>query len=459
VLAICVGSIVGTGIYIRPAGIAQLLHTPGRVLLLWCAAGLLCLAGALTYAELAARFPRSGGEYAFLRETLGELPAFLFGWMRLTVGVGSMAALGAAVAIFVADLIPLAGTTWHLKLMSPWGNIPILLGVSQAVAALTILVLAVLNISGVARAGRFQGVITTLKVVGLTGLIVAIALLGRPHAAARHFIASSDAAPGVLAWGTALLAAVAAYDGWARVPMVAGEIRDPRRTLPWAIVTGLAIATVLYLTTNAAFLRVLTIDQVMASSSTAHPDAPSVASRAVATALSVNAAGLLSLLFLLSALGALHCGLLTVPRVLFAMARDGLLPRRLSGIAESARTPAVAITTVALLAVTLALLSGYERLSNMAVFGNLTFYAVNSFGLLWWRHRSTSRNDVALFRAPRGIPQLFLGAVLALLIVLVAGKSTEVLAGLALMGLGVPVYVAIRARRGAGTRVGAEHSQ
>jgi basic amino acid/polyamine antiporter, APA family len=115
-LAIVVGTVVGTGIYLRPASIAQLVHSPFRVMTIWVAAGLFTLAGALTYAELTSRLPRSGGEYAFLRETLGEFPAFLFGWMRLTVGVSAIAAMAVAVAVFVSDLVPLGGPWWRYTL-------------------------------------------------------------------------------------------------------------------------------------------------------------------------------------------------------------------------------------------------------------------------------------------------------------------------------------------------------
>jgi len=446
-LAIVVGNIVGMSVYLRPAIIAQSVHTPARLLAAWCVAGLLCLTGALTYAELAARFPRSGGEYAFLRETLGEPPAFLFGWMRLTVSVGSTAALGVAVAVFLSDLLPLGGSSWHLRFLG--GQATIDVGARQVIAAGTILMLAVLNISGVARAGRFQALVTTLKVIGLLGLIAAIFFAAHPHATPQRLNATSLGAPGVLAWGAALLAAMAAYDGWAQAPMAAGEIRDAPRALPWALITGVTVAMLLYLASNAAFLHVLTVDEIMISSSTAYPEAPSVGSRAATAALGTSAASVLTVLFLLSALGTLHCNLLLGSRVLFAMARDGLLPARLSRVAESTRTPAVAIAMWALLAMTLAVLSGYDRLSNMAVFGKLTFYAVATFGLLWWRRRTCLGNAFVGFRAPRGVPILFLVAVVVLLIVLVAGKSAEVLAGLALMGLGVPVYAAIRLRRAA----------
>ena len=446
-LAIVVGAVVGTGIYIRPAIIAQQVHTPGRLIAVWCVAGLLSLAGALTFAELTARFPRSGGEYVFLRETLGELPAFLFGWMRLTVGVGTLAAMGAGVAVFFTDLVPLPRTMWHFALPSPNGVLAIDIGYRQAVAVVFILLLALLNVSGVARAGRFQGFVTVAKVLGLVGLIGALVFFAPPSAApAGLAVEPTSPAPDLIAYGVALLAAMAAYNGWAQAPMVAGEVRDPRRTLPLTLIAGVLIATLLYLVVNAAFLHVVSFDDIVASSSTLHPDAPSVASRAVARLPSVHAGRALTLLFLVSAVGTLHCNLLLPSRVLFAMARDGLLPKRLSGIAQSARTPAAAILTLAAMGMTLAALSGYDRLSNMSVFGNLTFYAVSAAGLIRWRYRHPMQ-EKPVFVTPRGVAELFLVATIILLAALVAGGRVEVLAGLGLMALGLPVYVGILAAR------------
>lgn len=451
-LAIVVGSVVGTGIFLRPASIAQLVQSPFRVLTIWVGAGVLTLAGALTYAELAARLPRSGGEYAFLRKTLGEFPAFLFGWMRLTVGVSAIAAMAVAVAVFVSDLVPLGGLWWHYTFWCFGRSCPVDLGARQAVAVLVIFALAALNVSGVARAGRFQSIVTLAKVIGLVALIGVLAFAARAHAVDTNYSVTSSTAPGVLSYGGALLAALAPFNGWANAAMVGGEVRDARRTLPWALIVGICATVLLYVAVNAAYMHVLTMDEIAGSSSTAHPDAPSVASRAAAAVLGVNARFALTLLFLISAVGTLHCLILAPSRVLFAMARDGLLPRTLSRVAETTRTPAAAIIALAALGILLAVLGSYDRLSDMSAFGYLLFYPVNALGLIWWR-RAPRENDPGAFKAPRGVPQLFLLATVVLLVVLVVRGSVEVLAALALMGLGVPVYVSIRARRARGSPV------
>jgi basic amino acid/polyamine antiporter, APA family len=451
-LAIVVGTVVGTGIYLRPASIAQIVQSPFGVLTIWVAAGLFTLAGALTYAELASRLPRSGGEYAFLRETLGELPAFLFGWMRLTVGASAIAAMAVAVAVFVSDLVPLSALWWHHTFRFFGGSYTMDLGARQAVAVLLIFALAALNVSGVARAGRFQGIVTSAKVIGLAALIGVLAFAARAHAVDSNHSVTNGTAPGVLGYGGALLAALAPFNGWANAAMVGGEVRDARRTLPRALIVGICATILLYVAVNAAYMHVLSMDEIAGSSSTAHPDAPSVASRAAAAVLGENARFALTLLFLISAVGTLHCLILTPSRVLFAMARDGVLPRTLSRVAETTRTPAAAIIALATLGMVLAILGSYDRLSNMSAFGYLLFYPLNALGLIWWR-RTLGGNVPDAFKAPRGVPQLFLLASVVLLVVLVVRGSVEVLAALALIGLGVPVYASIRARRARGSLV------
>ena len=170
-LAIVVGGVLGTAVYIRPAYIAQLVSSPSLIMTVWIGTGLLSLAGALTYADLAAQIPRSGGEYAFLRVTMGELPAFLFGWMRLTIGAGPVAFQAIAVTVFLSDLIPLAPAWAHIGI--PWRPQPILIdfGPRQLIAVLVIAGLAILNIRGVGKAGRFQSWVTTIKVLGLLDIM------------------------------------------------------------------------------------------------------------------------------------------------------------------------------------------------------------------------------------------------------------------------------------------------
>lgn len=445
-LAIVVGAVLGTGIYIRPASIAQLVGSPTWIIAIWIATGLLSLAGALTYAELANNIPRSGGEYAFLKVTLGELPAFLFGWMRLTVGVGTVGALAVASTVFLSDLLPLGGP-WT-SVSNPWSPSTILveLGPRQLIAVLLILGLATLNIRGVGKAGRFQSWITAAKALSLFALIAAVALFGRSGAIPLDPAPGTPAPLTASAFGAAVLAALAAYNGWANVAMVGGEVQDSRRTLPWALTVGVLIVVALYVAVNLAYLHALPLGEILTANSTAHPTATSVASRAAMAALGPRAGTILPLLFMISAVGALHSNLLTVPRVLFSMARDSLLPSGLARVSAIARTPAVAIVTLASVGSTLAVLGGYDRLTNMAAFGYVLFYALNAIGLLWWRHRQKS---VGVATAPRRrwIAALFLAGMLWLLVTITMRGSAEIVAALLLMALGFPVFAYLRHRR------------
>jgi basic amino acid/polyamine antiporter, APA family len=438
---------VGSGIYIRPASIAQLVGSSLLIMSVWLGTGLLSLAGALTYGELAAQIPRSGGEYAYLRVTIGELPAFLFGWMRLTVGVGTVAALAVAVSVFLSDLVPL-GPAWF-RLPIPWstGRTLIEFGPRQLIAVALIGGLALLNIGGVREAGRFQAWVTVIKILGLLGLIASILILG--HAAPTHSYGSASASArpiGVGAYSAAMLAAWVAYNGWAQVAMVAGETKDPSQSIPWAFTIGILVVTGLYVIVNLAYLYILPLEDVLTANSSAFPTAPSIGSRAALAALGPRVGILLPMLFMLSALGTLHSHVLAVPRVFFSMARDGLFPRNLARVSSAARTPYVAIVSFASVGATLAIVGSYDRLTNMSGFGHLLFYALNAFGLLWWRRDQVRRDRPA---RRRWVAVLFLAGTLWLLVTLVARGSVEILAALALLSVGVPVFALMRHRRAA----------
>ncbi len=443
-LAVVVGSIVGTGIYIRPASIAQLVGSPTRILAVWVCAGLLSLTGALTYAQLAALIPRSGGEYAFLRTTLGELPAFLFGWMRLTVSVGTCAAMAVAVTVFLSDLVPLGHPWIQLPITWPHATLLIELGARQLLAVVIIVSLAVLNIRGVGRAGRFQATVTILKVIGLLGLIAALLAFGHAAGSSAPGPVTDPAALESAAFSAALLAGMVAFNGWANVAMLAGEVKDAERTVPWALFWGILGVIGLYVMVNIAYLHVLPMGEILSANSAAHPTASSVASRAALTALGPKMGVLLPVLFMVSALGTLHCNLMAVPRVFYAMARDGLMPAALGRVAPTAHTPAVSILTVALIGAVLAVFGSYDRLSSMATFGNLLFFALNAWGLIRW---PVGKETSIRCGIRRYLPWIFLLGSVWLLATLIAHGSVEVVWALVLIGAGLPLYLGIRAKR------------
>ena len=426
-LAIVIGAVIGTGIYLRPASIAQLVQTPAAILAVWVGAGLVSMAGALTYSDLAARLPRSGGEYAFLHATLGNMPAFMFGWMRLTLGVAIVGALAVAFTVFLADFIALGVIARRV--------IPVLL----------IAGLAALNVLGVAKAGRFQSFVTTVKVASIVALIVALIVLAPSRTTALH---SSDnfspATVGLSAFAAALLAALSSYNGWTHVTMIGGEVRDAQRSLPWALVIGLGVVIAIYLLANVAYLQALPMSDVLTSNSTAFPNAASIASRAAVAILGSGASKLLVVAFMISALGALHCHLLAVPRVFFAMARDHNMPEVLARVLPIRRTPHVAIIVLAVLGSLFAVFGSYDRLSNISSFGYLLFYALNAFGLLFAGKRLPAPPGHR--RLPLWVPISFLIATIAIIVTVVVRGLGEITVALVVLGFGLPVYVGLRWR-------------
>jgi basic amino acid/polyamine antiporter, APA family len=447
VLAIVVGAIVGTGIYIRPASIAQLLGSPALIIGVWLVGGILTLCGALTYARLAIRVPGTGGEYLFLRMTLGRLPAFLYGWMRLTVGPAVIGGLAVAFTVFLGDIVPFGGPWIHAVL--PWGDGHNLvdLGPRQAITVAMILGLAWINTKGVGRAGTFQLVVTICKVVGLLLLLAAIALLSHSPTE-QTLLPSANQDPSPLACGGALLAVMATYNGWANAAILGGEVRDAQRTIPWALVTGILIVTALYVTTNEAFLHTLSFHEIATANSTSYPDAPSVASLAVNRSLGVRAATVLPLLFAFSALGTAHCNVLVIPRVFLSMSRDGLLPTYLTRVAPRSGTPNRAIWTVSVIAATFAVVGTYDRLTNMTTFAYLVFFALTTAGFLWSCRETGSNARGKAFWAITIVAMLFLFGTSALIVASIARGSIEVLTATALISSGIPIFVAAEWLRG-----------
>ena len=425
-LAIVVGAVIGTGIYLRPASIAQLVHTPIAIVAVWLGAGLLTMAGALTYADLAARLPRSGGEYTFLRATLGNIPAFMFGWMRLTLGVSTVGSLAVAFTVFLSDFVALDDVARRV--------VPVLL----------ITVLATLNVLGVANAGRFQSLVTSVKVVGIVALVVALMVLAPSRDALAESSGPGPTTVGPSAFGAALLAAMASYHGWTSATMVGGEVRDAQRNLPWALVVGIGVVIAIYLLANIAYLQALPMTDVLTSNSTAFPNAASIASRAALATVGVRASKVLTVVFMISALGALHCNLLAVPRVFFAMARDRNMPQVLARVLPTRRTPYVAIIVLAALGTLFAVFGSYDRLTNMSSFGYLLFYALNAFGLLYAGKRLPARAGDSRLRP--WIPLVFLLGTTAILVTVAASGLREIFVALIVLAAGIPVYIGLRWR-------------
>src|SRR5512136_3092663 len=264
--ALVVGTVIGTGIFLKAGIMSQTVGDPRWMLLAWVAAGILSFAGALVYAEIGSIFPRAGGEYVYIREAYGDLLGFLYGWMRFWVASpGSIAAYAVGGATFLeATRIP--GIAGH--------RTPLAVGF--------ILFCTHLNCLSVHFGGRVQSFVTSLKVAIICGLALAIFLLAPAGSWARLLphAAGGGAWPGFAAFGTAILAALWAYDGWNNMPMVAGEIKDPRRSIPLALIIGVGGVMLIYTLINMAYVYALPFTELMNANSKLHPDALPVATKA-----------------------------------------------------------------------------------------------------------------------------------------------------------------------------------
>ncbi|HMG00091.1 MAG TPA: amino acid permease [Gemmatimonadaceae bacterium] len=440
-------TVIGTGVFLKTATMAQLVGSPSKVLLAWVAAGLLSLAGALTYAELGAMMPEAGGEYVFLREAYGDLPAFLFGWSSvMLIASGGLAAVSTALASFLASFVPL-DAVWVTRDFQLLGQVVHWrLGIQQIVAVAMILLFAGVNARGIKLGSRVQWVATVAKLGGIAIIVFGAFLLSRTGSW-EHLKTSEVAriAPaGVGAFGAAMIAALWAYQGWANVPMVAGEIEKPERNIPRALIYGMLIVILVYLITNLAYFYALPFSDILTSNSTAYRDALPVAAAAAQT-FSSYGAQIVSIAFAIAAIGALNAITMMNARVPFAMARDGLFFRQLGNLSPTSLVPVNAIWFQGIWACVLALAGTFDQITTAAIFGVWLFTALVGSSLFILRNKLPAAPR--RYRTPGYpvVPALFVLVALWLVVNTVTAYPVESVAGLVLMALGLPFYFLFRA--------------
>jgi APA family basic amino acid/polyamine antiporter len=440
-------TVIGTGVFLKTATMAQLVGSPSNVLLAWVAAGLLSLAGALTYAELGAMMPEAGGEYVFLREAYGDLPAFLFGWSSvMLIASGGLAAVSTALASFLASFVPL-DAVWATRDFNLLGQmVHWRLGIQQVVAVAMILLFASVNSRGIDVGSRVQWVATVAKLGGIAIIVFGAFVLSR--SGSWDHLKTSEAARvapgGVGAFGAAMIAALWAYQGWANVPMVAGEIEKPERNIPRALIYGMLIVILVYLITNLAYFYALPFSDILTSNSTAYRDALPVAAAAAQT-FSSYGAQIVSIAFAIAAIGALNAITMMNARVPFAMARDGLFFRQLGNLSATSRVPVNAIWFLGIWASVLALAGTFDQITTAAIFGVWLFTALVGSSLFILRNKLPAAPR--RYRTPGYpiVPALFVLVALWLVVNTVMAYPVESVAGLVLMALGLPFYFLFRA--------------
>ncbi len=433
--ALVVGTIIGASIFVQPSEVTGRVPSLTGSMAVWLVSGILTLLGALVVAELAAAFPKTGGVYVFLREIFSPLLGFLWGWaMFWTMHTGILAVIAMVFARYVGYFVPLG----------PMG--------AKLTAAGAILALTAINLIGVKPGSQLQTALTVIKVAAIVLLVVAGVVFGPGHSAVSGASGevildpglSADSSPvSVADFLLALAAGLFAYGGWHMVTYSAGETREPRRTLPRALVAGTLIVTACYLALNAVYFRVLPLETVIRSDR--------VAADAADAILGSGGGAILSALVIISTFGALSGIVLAGPRVYLAMAEDGLLPRWAGAIHPRFRTPHIAIVLQGLWAAVLAMTGTYRELFPRVIYTEWIFFGLLALGIYRLRFgqiqsdrmRPPAENASAQprpFRVPLWVPAVFAFAAFAVVANQVVSQPRESLIGLGFVLLGAPVY-------------------
>lgn len=419
-VAVLVGSTIGSGIFRTPAEIAGHIDDLTLFVLAWVAGGVVALAGALTVAELAILYPRSGGIYVYLREAFGKLPAFLFGWAELLIL--RPAAYGAIAVTSAEYLLRTFGVDGAPPVVGPLSR-------AQVVAVAMIATVAAVNRRGVEFGAFVQNVSTALKVAALLGL-VALGLLLAPEATAPAPAAAAPAADG--AFVLAMVAILWAYDGWCDVGFVSGEVRDPQRALPRVFILGTAAVVALYLAANLVYLRVIPLEQMAG--------APLVAADVAAALIGSLGTTLVAAAVMISTFGTLNGSMMTGPRVFYAMAEDRLFFRRLAQVHPRHGTPSASIVLGAALGIVFVSVRSFAELAGQFVIGIWPFYALSVAAVFVLRRRRPDLpRPYRTFGYP-WVPLLFLAASVFLLGNYALSQPRAFVVDCAIVLSGVPVY-------------------
>jgi APA family basic amino acid/polyamine antiporter len=448
--ALVVGIIIGTGIFLKTASMAQAVGTPMLVLAAWAAAGAVAMLGALCFAELGALLPQAGGEYVYLRTAYGEIPGFLFACNAFVLNGAAVAAYGAAVAIFVSDIHPLGAdwVSWSTHFLGHGYRFGF--GARQSLAIGVIAVFAAINCAGVMLGGRVQAVLTLAKVVAVAGVAAGVFLFSNTAAVDNLAAPTGRVSGGAAGFGAAIFSALWAFSGWQFLPMAAGEVRDPQRTLPRAIVGGTLLVLALYLAINFAYLCALPFREVASANSTAYPNAPSVAARAVQTFLGTRGASVAALIFLVSTIGSLNGVILSAARVPYAAARDGLFFAPFGRLHPVSRVPVTSLVLLALWGALLAASGTFDQLTNMAVMSYALFWIPVVLAVIVLRRRQPGAPRP--YRVPLypWVPLLFALTMVWIVVSALVTTPVESIATVVLILLGLPLYPLFRSRRRAG---------
>jgi APA family basic amino acid/polyamine antiporter len=430
-VAMVAGTIIGASIFVQPSEIARHLSTPFEIMLVWIACGVLTLFGAFVCAELASAFPQTGGLYVFLRETFSPLAGFLWGWaMFWSMHTGIIAAIATVFARYTAFFLELGD------------------GGVRVVAVLVIVALSALNYVGVRAGSRVQTSLTIAKILAIALVVLAgLALtwifeVPGSDPTVRLGAVGSDPNQSIAHLSSefllAMVAGLFAYGGWHMVTYTAGETVLPARTIPTALVVGVAIVTVCYVAMNLLYLAVLPLEVVRTSTRIAADAADAVVGR--------GGSSVMAALVMMSSLGGLTGIVLTGPRVYYSMAGDGLAFRWLAFVHPVHHTPSRAILLQAVWASVLAATGAYRQLFTRVIYTEWLFFALMAYGLFVLRRRPDYRPQYRAWGYPV-VPIVFIVASMAIVVNQIAREPMEAVIGLGIVALGAPIYYVWASRR------------
>jgi basic amino acid/polyamine antiporter, APA family len=431
-ILLVIGNVIGSGIFLTTGGMAAAIPSASLLLLAWVLGGMLAIAGGLTYAEMGAMFPRSGGVYIFLREAYGPLTAFLYGWASmLVINSGSTAAVAVGFAEYLSYFVP-AFSTAHVvaAVPAPWGTFSISAG--QLVASASIAVLGAINYVGVRSGNMVNVILTVAKVAGLAAIPIMALVAGTVQPSYTPVVPPDLVRP-LASFGIAMIAVLWTYESWYYVTYAAGEIKDPQRNVPRALVIGVLALIVIYVTVNIGYLHAVSVDQMKGVTR--------IAELAATTLMGPLGASFIALTVVISTFGCNAAGMLGGSRVLFAMARDGVFLPAASRVHPRYRTPHVAVLATTIWSIVLTLSGTYEQLFTYVMFSSILFSV--AAGLALFLLRRTRPDHPRPYRAwgYPVVPALFVLGAAAFVLNTLFEKPAESIAGLGLVAAGVPVYM------------------
>jgi APA family basic amino acid/polyamine antiporter len=441
-ISINVGNIIGTGIFLKARAMTCNVGTPGKVIVVWIAAGLLALAGALTYAELTTMRPHAGAEYVITRDAYGRFWGFLNGWTQFLISrTASAAALSVGFAIFMNDLLGGVLSTVYFKLPLPFGyEVPF--GRLQIVALLTLAITTLINCAAVSVSGHVASLITILKVI--TVLAVGVVAFTFQDGSWSHLGMANtgmctdvtETGGGMAGFAAAMLGALWAYDGWNNVSYMAEEVKHPERNLPLALIVSMLIVMTLYVVVNLGYYYILSPTEVATVSTKS-----SVAAEAIRRLWGPVAVSLIAAVMLLSSWGSLQTSILGTARIPFAMARDGLFFKSLSRVSVRSRVPVISLIVQGVWAAVLALSGSFDQLTDLAIFAFWLFYGMVTAAVFVFRIREPNATRPYRTWGYPVVPGIFVIVTIYLIVSTLISAPVKSAIGLGIIALGIPVYL------------------